>query len=207
MTTKYGLVKKVDVADFANVRRNGLIAIKLKDNDRLQWVEPTTGKDEIILATNRGQSIRFMEKDAREMGRNAAGVRGIRLKGDDFVVNMAVIDPALSKKEELLTVGEHGYGKRTSLNFYKIQRRGGSGIRAMKVSPKTGKLVCGLVVNAEDLSSDLMVISKKGQVIRLPLKSISSLGRDTQGVRLMKFRAENDSAARISLVEAGEEKK
>jgi DNA gyrase subunit A len=207
MTTKYGLVKKVDVADFTNVRRSGLIAIKLKDNDRLQWVEPTTGKDEIILATNRGQSIRFAEKDARAMGRNAAGVRGIRLKGEDFVVNMAVIDPALSKKEELLTVGENGYGKRTSLKFYKVQRRGGSGIRAMKVSSKTGKLVCALIVNAEDLSADLMVISKKGQVIRLPLSSVSSLGRDTQGVRLMKFRADNDNAARISLVEAGEEEK
>ncbi|MBI5254601.1 DNA gyrase subunit A [Candidatus Falkowbacteria bacterium] len=203
MTTKYGLVKKVDVADFVNVRRSGLIAIKLKDDDRLQWVEPTTGKDEIILATNRGQSIRFAEKDARPMGRNAAGVRGVRLKNGDFVVNMAVISPALIKKEQLLTVGENGFGKRTTLKFYRIQKRGGSGIRAMKVSSKTGKLVCALIVNSEDLAHDLMVISKKGQVIRLPLKSVSQVGRDTQGVRLMKFRADNDTAVKVSLVEQG----
>ncbi|MFH0814496.1 MAG: DNA gyrase subunit A [Candidatus Falkowbacteria bacterium] len=205
MTTKFGLVKKVDVADFSNVRRSGLIAIKLKDDDRLQWVEPTTGKDEIVLATNRGQSIRFSEKDARSMGRNAAGVRGVRLKNGDFVVNMAVINPAFIKKEQLLTVGENGFGKRTTLKFYRIQKRGGTGIRAMKVSSKTGKLVCALIVNSEDLAHDLMVISKKGQVIRLPVKSVSEVGRDTQGVRLMKFKADNDTAVKVSLVDQGVE--
>ncbi len=201
MVTRAGVIKKVDLKDFDNVRRSGLIAIKLKDGDRLEWVKPSSGNDEIILITAVGQAIRFKEKNVRPMGRAASGVRGIRLKGKDEVIGMDVIDPALVSKNllDLFVLMENGFGKRTNLKNYKIQGRGGSGIKTAKTTPKTGKIISGFVTSSKD-ERDLIIISKYGQVIRLPFKSVSTLGRATQGVRLMRFKESDDRAASVTFV-------
>lgn len=200
MVTRRGSVKRVDIGDFENVRQSGLIAIKLKKDDELEWVKPSSGKDEVVLVTEHGQSIRFREKDVRIMGRNAAGVRGIRLKKDDKVVGMDIIDQALISLGQLLVVMSNGYGKRTSLKQYKIQSRGGSGVKTAKVTKKTGNIISAMVVNSKVLEEDLIIISDKGQVIRLPIKTISVTGRATQGVRLMKFKEAQDSVASATFV-------
>jgi DNA gyrase subunit A len=201
MVTRAGVIKKVDIKDFENVRRSGLIALKLKDGDNLEWVKPSAGNDEIILVTAGAQAIRFKEKNVRSMGRTAAGVRGIRLKGKDVVIGMDVIDPSLISKNllDLLVVTENGFGKRTNLKSYKVQGRGGSGIKTGKVTPKTGKIISAQVASSKD-ERDLIIISKYGQVIRLPYKSISILGRATQGVRLMRFKEKDDTAASVTFI-------
>ncbi|MBI4779353.1 DNA gyrase subunit A [Candidatus Falkowbacteria bacterium] len=203
--TEKGLVKKVEIDAFSNVRRSGLIAIKIKDDDSLIWAKPTDGNDHIELVTAQGQAIRFKESDVRDMGRNAAGVRGIRLKKkDDIVVGMGIIknnDKEKIKKYQLLAISEHGFGKRTPIGLYKVQGRGGSGIKTAKVTSKTGKLISAFVVNAEAMADkDLIIISAKGQVIRLTFKTVSQLGRDTQGVRLMRFKEDSDKVACVTWV-------
>ena len=200
MVTKLGSVKKVDINSFDNVRRSGLIAIKLKNEDELKWVKPSSGKDEVTLVTTMGQSIRFKEKQVRPMGRGAAGVRAIRLRKDDYVVGMDVIDETMNALGQLLIVTLHGFGKRTGLKQYKVQSRGGYGIKTVKVTGKTGNLISSMVVNSKVMEEDLIIISTKGQVIRLPLKTISVLGRATQGVRLMKFKEEGDEVASITFI-------
>lgn len=185
MTTEKGIIKKTKIDDFDNVRRSGLIAIKLTKDDTLGWVKPTTGTDEIIITTSQGQAVHFLESDARAIGRNAAGVRGIRLKKEDYVVGMdAVIKE--QKGNQLLIITENGFGKRTDLKAYKIQKRGGSGIKTANVTAKTGRLVGANIINTDEAEGDIIVTSAKGQIIRIPLKSISILGRATQGVRVMK---------------------
>lgn len=199
--TEKGLVKKVKIESFANVRRSGLIAIKIKDEDKLIWTKPTRGTDHIQLITAKGKAIRFKETDVRDMGRGAAGVHGIRLKKDDVVVGMGVIktDKDRVKKYQVLTIMEQGFGKRTALGLYKVQGRGGSGIKTAKVTSKTGKLINAYVVNAEAMKDkDLIVISQKGQVIRLPFKSVNQTGRDTQGVKLMRFKEGGDKVACVT---------
>jgi DNA gyrase subunit A len=187
MATKRGLVKKTATEEFEKVRRSGLIAINLKKDDELKWVHASQGTDEILLATKNGQAIRFSEKDVRPMGRGAAGVRGINLKkGGDEVIAMDVIYKTDEKKLQLLVISEQGLGKRTDLGFYKTQHRGGSGIKTLKITPKTGPIMSAHIID-ESREQDLMVISKKGQTLRTPLKSISSMGRATQGVRVMRM--------------------
>jgi DNA gyrase subunit A len=201
--TEKGLVKKVKLEAFANVRRSGLIAIKIKDDDKLIWVKPTRGDDHILLVTAGGQAIRFKEKDVRDMGRSAAGVRGIRLKKGDAVVGMGVIknDKEKLKKYQILSIMENGFGKRTPINMYKTQGRGGSGIKTAKVTAKTGKLTNGFIVNTETMKNkDLIMISEKGQVIRLPFKTVNQSGRDTMGVRLMRFKEPGDKIACVTWV-------
>jgi DNA gyrase subunit A len=190
MMTKNGIIKKTQIADFANVRRSGLIAISLDKTDELRWVKCSSGSDELILVTAKGQSIRFKEKDARPMGRTAGGVRGLKVKKGDEVVGMDIIkSKALEQKikQELLVVMQNGYGKKTDLKQFKIQRRGGSGIKAAQVTAKTGAIVAAKIL--DDNEEDLIVISQKGQVIRTSLGSVSLLGRATQGVRIMKLEA------------------
>lgn len=201
MVTNQGTIKKTSLDEFENVRRSGLIAINLKDGDDLKWVKPSSGTDEISLVTKSGQSIRFDEQDVRPMGRTAAGVRGILLKNRDEVVGMDVIVPKLAEKGqlELFTIAENGLGKRTNLKEYKVQGRGGSGIRTMHVSEKTGGVV-GAYVSSVDDERDLILISKKGIVIRVPFKSVPSLGRDTQGVRVMRFKEEGDKLSSVTFV-------
>jgi DNA gyrase subunit A len=185
MTTKNGIVKKTKIEDFDNVRRSGLIAIKLDAGDTLGWVRPTTGTDEIVITTSAGQAIHFKESDVRFMGRNAAGVRGIKLKKEDQVVGMGSVFKG-QKGNQLMIITENGFGKRTDLKSYKIQKRGGSGIKTAKVTVKTGELTGASIVNADDMEGDLIITSENGQIIRIPLKSIPVLGRATQGVRIMK---------------------
>lgn len=208
MVTSQGTIKKTELEDFKNVRRNGLIAITLHEGDDLKWVKPTSGKDEISLVTKNGQSIRFSEVDVRAMGRAAAGVRGIKLKKNDAVIGMDVIPAAQTKKGHLglFTLAENGLGKRTSLDEYKVQGRGGSGIRTMRVTAKTGGVVAAFI-SSEDDQRDLIMISKKGIVLRTSFKSVPLLGRDTQGVRVMRFKEEGDLVSSVTFVdtEEGEE--
>ncbi len=200
MVTTRGNIKKCALEDFANVRRSGLIALKLKADDNLEWVKPTTGNDEVMIATKQGQAIHFKEKDVREMGRTAGGVRGMRLKGTDEVIGMDVVDPK-NKSLEFLTVGENGVGKRTELEEYKVQGRGGSGIKTAEITAKTGNLTFAKVVDAVlEQDKDLLIMSAKGQVIRLPFKSISSSGRATQGVRLMRFKEDGDKVVSVTML-------
>ena len=198
MVTNKGTIKKTPIADFANVRRSGLIAINLRSDDDLQWVQPSKGSENIILVTREGQAIRFKEADVRSMGRASSGVRGIKLKSKDEVVGMAVFDPKDEKIANLLVIMDRGYGKQTELKAYKIQGRGGSGIKTAKITDKTGKIVSGKLIYAD--ASDMIVISNKGQVIRLAIKEVSVLGRDTQGVRVMRFKEEGDTVANITLI-------
>lgn len=193
-TTTRGVVKKTKLEDFDNVRRSGLIAITLDKDDTLNWVLPTTGTDEVVISTSGGQAIRFKESDVRAMGRNAAGVRGIKLKESDRVVGMDIVLKG-QKGNQLLIISENGFGKRTDLSAYKIQHRGGSGIKTAKVTAKIGKLVGANIVNVDDIEGDLFITSAQGQIIRIPLSSISVLGRATQGVRIMRPQAGDKVAA------------
>lgn len=201
--TKHGLTKKTDIEDFKSVRRSGLIAITLRDDDMLEWVRPTTGADEILMVTAQGQAIRFKESDVRAMGRTAAGVRAIRLKRDDVVVGMDIITGS-SKDAHVLTVMEKGFGKRSTLKAYKVQGRGGSGIKTAKITAKTGAIVMARIVDPNNLpegvKGDLLIISEKGQVIRISVKSVSITGRATQGVRLMRSKESADKVASVTMI-------
>ena len=201
LVTQKGLIKKVDIQEITKVRKSGLIAIKLKGGDVLGWTKPSTGHDDIILVTSNGMSVRFKEKDIRPMGRAAAGVRGIRLKGADVVVRMDINEKAVKDENlDLLVVMENGFGKRTGIKEYRLQRRGGTGIKAAKITSKTGKIVGARLLNNKDLDRDMIIISERGQVIRLPLKSVNRLGRATQGIHLMRFKEAKDKVASLALI-------
>jgi DNA gyrase subunit A len=187
IATDKGVIKRTKIEEFANLRKNGLIAVKLAKNDKLRWAKMTSGQDEVILITAKGQSIRFKEGDVRAVGRSAAGVRGVNLKSGDEMVRMDVIRKELTdKNQKLLVLTENGFGKRTDIKHYKIQKRGGMGIKTAKITEKTGNIVVSQIIS--DQHEDLIAISQKGQVIRTKLKDISSLGRATQGVRVMKLK-------------------
>lgn len=197
MTTTMGVVKKSKIEEFDNVRRSGLIAITLDKEDTLNWVQPTTGTDEVVISTADGQAIHFKESDVRAMGRSAAGVRGIKLRKGDKVIGMDVVLKG-QKGNQILIISQNGFGKRTDLGQYKIQNRGGSGIKTAQVTSKIGKLVEAHIINIDEIDGDLIVTSEQGQIIRIPLGSISVLGRATQGVRIMKPNAgDKISAAAI----------
>ena len=187
MATDHGVIKKVDMDAFSQVRRNGMIAIKLNGDDRLGWVLPTSGDDQISMITSGGNAIRFKEKDVRPMGRGASGVIGVRLDRDQRVVGTDVIPSGAEKGLNLLVLMENGYGKRTDLRSYKLQKRGGHGIMTAKLTPKTGKLVSAHITSEEQ--KEIIAVSLKGQVIRTSIASISVLGRATQGVRVMRLDA------------------
>ncbi|MEK7583165.1 MAG: DNA gyrase subunit A [Patescibacteria group bacterium] len=192
MTTANGVIKKVETTEFTQIRRNGMAAIKLHGDDELKWVKSTSGSDEIILTTSDGSAVRFKEKDVRPMGRGAAGVIGIRLDKGAKVVGADVVTGT-----HLLAVMANGYGKRTKLTEYKVQKRGGKGILTAKITSKTGELVSAYVVNEED--EEIIAVSQKGVVIRTALNTISILGRATQGVRIMKMEA-GDKVASVVVV-------
>ncbi|MSR71285.1 MAG: DNA gyrase subunit A [Candidatus Taylorbacteria bacterium] len=196
MVTKNGVAKRVASKSFHDVRRSGLIAITLKDNDELVSVSFCAKGDDVMLATSKGQSIRFKEGDVREMGRSAAGVTGIKLDKGDAVISADIV-PKDVKEAHLLVISSNGYGKKTNVNEYKTQKRAGSGIFTMKVTAKTGDLIGAKVVTVE--SEELVAISKKSQVIRVDIKEIPALGRQTQGVRIMKLRDGDSIASMICL--------
>ncbi len=199
MATKNGLIKKTSRDEFSKVRRSGMIAISLKGADELKWVETSSGEDQIMLSTENGQAIRFSEKDVRAMGRNASGVTGMRLKKDDKIISMDIIRKSVDVKTlEVLVVTENGLGKKTEASYYKVQKRGGSGIKTVKVTPKTGKIVSMHILNNSE-EHDLVIISKSGQTIRTPLNKVSTLGRATQGVRVMRL-DEGDKVASATII-------
>ncbi len=186
LVTKEGTTKKMSGEAFKDVRRSGLIAIKLDKGDELASALITEKGDEVMLATSEGQSIRFKESDIREMGRTAGGVRGMKLDKGDSIIGVDVVKKSSGDKGFFLTMSANGLGKKTSLEEYKVQNRGGSGIKTAKVTPKTGKLIVAKVITGEE--EELIAMSKKGQVIRTALKDIPSLGRQTQGVTIMRLR-------------------
>ncbi|MEK7448051.1 MAG: DNA gyrase subunit A [Planctomycetota bacterium] len=200
MATQNGVIKKTELKAYGRPQKGGIIAIKLRPDDRLIGVRVTTGQDHIILGTRDGMAIRFAETDVRGMGRAASGVTGIRLKKGDIVKDMIIMD----KEASLLSVCEQGYGKRTDFDEYRIQRRGGSGVRNIKTSDRNGKLVGMKEARDKD---DLVLITTKGMVVRISVKNIRTIGRNTQGVRLIKLEPGDKliSVARVPEEEIGEE--
>ncbi|MFT7644448.1 MAG: DNA gyrase subunit A [Candidatus Paceibacteria bacterium] len=199
MVTKNGVSKKSDAASFRDVRRSGLIGITLRDDDSLIAAMFVGKKDEVSLITEKGQAIRFKESDVRQMGRTAAGVSAMKLGKGDRIVSADVLK-ADGVDREVLIVTEYGYGKATPAKEYKTQKRGGSGIKTAKVTSKTGSIVRGIIITGEErVDGELVIMSKKGQVIKLPLKQVPTLGRQTQGVRVMKMRT-GDSIASVVFV-------
>jgi len=204
MVTKNGTGKKSSASHFKDVRRSGLIAITLDAGDELISAAFISKGDEVMIATKEGQSIRFRETDVREMGRNAAGVRVIRLTEADAkkkIETDAVISADIVSKDAanpcLFVMGANGYGKKTKLSEYKTQNRGGSGILTMNVTPKTGSLIAAKVVTETD--EEIVAMSKKSQVIRVDIKEIPALSRATQGVRVMKLREGDELASLVCL--------
>jgi DNA gyrase subunit A len=196
MVTGKGVVKKVAADGFKDVRRSGLIAIKLQPGDSLLAARFVEGKDDISLVSASGQSIRFKHTDVREMGRNAGGVKGMTLKGKDHIVTADVVKEGY-EDPFLIIMSEKGFGKMSKLSEYKVQKRGGSGIKTAKVTPKTGEVMTGLIV--PDREGEIVAISKNSQVIRVELKEVPVLGRQTQGVRIMKLREGDSIASLITL--------
>ncbi len=194
LVTKQGTAKKVAAKSFADVRRSGIIAIKLGAGDELLSALPVRKGEEVILATAQGQSVRFKESDIREMGRTAGGVRAMKLGKNDVLVGADAITKEAAATGSLLVMGQNGYGKKTKLKEYKIQKRGGSGIKTMKLTTKTGKLMSSRVI---DTQTEVVAISKNGQIIRTGLDEIGTLGRQTQGVRIMKLR-DGDAIASLT---------
>jgi len=193
LVTKNGTAKKMSGESFKDVRRSGIISIRLDKGDQLVQALLVEKSDEIMIATARGQSIRFKESDIREMGRTAGGVRGVKLGKGDEVMAVDVIKKDFAKEGFFLTMSANGFGKKTALKEYKIQKRGGSGIKTAKVTPKTGELIVAKVLTGGE--EELIAMSKKGQVIRTALKDIPSLGRQTQGVTIMRLRAGDNIAS------------
>ncbi|MCF6095088.1 DNA gyrase subunit A [Microaerobacter geothermalis] len=195
--TKSGIVKKTSLSEFANIRKGGLIAINLKNNDELIGIHLTDGSQEIILGTHLGMSIRFPESDVRTMGRAATGVKGITLSPNDFVIGMDIV----KENSEVLIVTKKGYGKRTPISEYRVQTRGGKGIKTLNVTPKNGEIVSLTVVTEQD---DLMIVTNLGMVIRLQINDISIIGRYTQGVRLIRIE-EDQEVATVARIEKNDE--
>ena len=194
MATKKGTVKKTPVKDYANVRTNGLIAIKLDEGDELRWIKRTSGENDVIISTSAGQAIRFNEKDTRPMGRSARGVRGVRLRPNDSVVGMDIVT---GDDQTLLVVSEKGFGKRTKVSNFPSHKRGGVGIKAAAVTAKTGPIISVQTIDPE--ITEALLVSQNGQTIRLGLSDIKLLGRTTQGVTIMRL-SDGDAVSSIGLM-------
>ena len=210
-TTKKGVVKRTVLSKYENIKSNGLIAIKLTDGDSLVWVNKTSGGDHILLISRDGKSIRFQENDVRPTDRDTMGVRGILLKGEDFIISMesfSPVEPVSTDKRvklfrDLLVVTEKGMGKRTPLPEYPIQNRSGQGLKVSETADKTGKISGALLVDQD--SEVVLITTSQGQAIKLPVKNIPRLGRATQGVILMRFAKEGDSVAAVTVISDSEE--
>ncbi len=207
MATSLGTVKKTKLSEFKNLRSNGLIAIKLDEGDSLVSVLPTSGNDHVLLLTKGAKAIRFSEKNVRDMGRATTGVKGIRLEKSDRVIAMEVfpekeVVPDDRRKKffrDILTVSEKGLGKRTPVRLFPVQKRAGKGVKAAQISEKTGKLASAIMITQN--FEQVVITSKHGQVIKLPIKNIPTLGRATQGVILMRFTSKSDSVAAVAALE------
>jgi len=195
MCTVRGVVKKTPFEQYQNVRSSGLISINLDEGDELKWIRMTNGNNEVVISTSQGQAIRFNEKDVRPMGRVSRGVRGIRLRTGDQVIGMDIVQ----EKSSVFVISQYGYGKRTKVAQFTAHARGGVGIRSAIVNTKTGKLI-GVKTLSDDESQEVIIVSSQGQTIRLGLKDIPSLGRATQGVRIMRLN-EGDEVVSLALVD------
>ncbi len=201
MATKRGVVKKTNLKQFQNIRQSGLTSIKLDKEDELAWVKLTSGEDQILLVTKNGKCIRFKESDARPMGRHTRGVRGILLKENDYVINMDTVPEKLKKPKDkrrkvfkdLLFISENGLGKRSNVYSYPLQKRGGVGVKVANLTAKTGMVATSLVV--DETHQELIVTSRAALIIKLPIKNIPSLQRNTQGVILMRFKKKGDQVS------------
>jgi DNA gyrase subunit A len=193
MVTRQGVIKKTELSEFANIRSNGIIAIGVDDGDELMAIELTDGKKKIFLATHEGQAICFDEDEVRDMGRAARGVRGVTLRSGDFVVSVS----AVTGNEQMLTVTDHGFGKQTALEEYRVQSRGGKGVINIKTTERNGKVVSVMPVTRE---SEVLIITTQGKLIRIEAEQIRATGRSAQGVKLIDA-SDGDSVASASLVE------
>ena len=200
MGTADGTIKKTEIQAYANVRKNGIIAISLTPGNKLSWVKSSTGQDVVLMTTARAQAILFKEDEIRATGRSAAGVRGMKLRPDDRIVAMDVLTQAQLEKGQMLVVFENGFGKRSPLSHFDIQHRGGVGIKAAAVTPKVGELV--FATTLENDEGELMLMSAQGVVLKTSMKSVKSLGRVTQGVTLMRFNGADRVASVAVLTEA-----
>ncbi|HHZ11135.1 MAG TPA: DNA gyrase subunit A, partial [Acholeplasmataceae bacterium] len=196
--TRMGLIKKTEVSAFNNIRTNGIKAIVLKEGDELLEVGLTDGEKDIILGTSAGKAIRFSESDIRPMGRISAGVRGIKVEGNERVVGMAIVN---TDGDEIVIVTEKGYGKRTNVDAFRVQVRGGKGVKALNMTEKNGRMVALETVKGDE---DLMVITDKGMIIRTHLDQILTVGRDTQGVCIIKL-SEGHLVSSIAVVPRSED--
>ena len=207
LATKNGVVKKTSIDKFKNIRQTGLAAIKLDINDQLIWAKLTEGDNQIFMVTRNGKCIRFDEKDCRPMGRQTRGVRGILLKEGDTLVGMDVVPSVIDKKEKgvfrhLMVVTENGVGKRTDVYLYPSQKRGGIGIKVANLSAKNGKIAAAQVVSEKD--DQVVLVSKKAVTIKLPLKNIPTLSRNTKGVILMRFKSTDDKLNAMTILDKNE---
>jgi len=209
MATRGGMIKKTSLEDFQNIRRSGIAAITLQKSDQLKWIKLSNGNDQIILATIQGRAIRFKESQLRPTGRSAAGVKAIRLKTNDFVAGLDIIktsakSPASAqasagkeiKNAKLLIVTENGFAKQTPINQYKVQSRGGQGIKTAKINSKTGIIVASQIIDDQE---ELLAVSTKGQIIKTKLSDIRVAGRATSGVRIMRLKGEDKVAGVVTL--------
>lgn len=213
MATDMGTIKKTKLSEFDSIRQSGKIAIKLESGDSLKWVQPTTGTDHVLMVAGEGKSIRFKEEDVRPTARDTMGVRGIELKPKDYVVGMEVFPSAKEAPkdgrrksfEDVLIVTANGLGKRTSVKGWPLQKRGGQGVKAAQLTDKTGKIITCIAV--DENVDQIVITSKQAQIIKLPLKNIPQLGRDTQGVILMRFSKKGDSVSAVTYLEKEPESK
>ncbi len=197
LSTKKGTVKKSALSEFENIRKSGILAIKLDKDDELVWSKLTAGDDDILLVTRNGKSIRFNGKYVRPMGRNTMGVRGILIGKDDRVIQMDVV--AKGSKQDVLTIMENGLGKKTSVDQFKSQGRGGQGVKVAEVTVKTGKVASSQIIS--QTAKEVIITSQKGQIVKLDINSIPKLSRATQGVILMRFSNANDHVASATCIE------
>jgi DNA gyrase subunit A len=201
MATTRGTVKKTSLSEYKNIRKSGLTAIRLLGDDQLAWVRPTSGSDDVLIATREGKSIRFSENDVSATGRATVGVRGIKLSSGDECIGMDIIPASANdKKTDLLVVSENGYSKKTPLDQYARQNRGGQGVLTFRISDKTGKLVVMRLISAEE-KADILLTSVQGVVIRTPLASLPRLGRQTSGVKTIRLGSSDKVAALAYLPE------
>jgi DNA gyrase subunit A len=197
LTTKHGTVKKSALTEFENIRRSGIAAIKLDTGDELVASQLTNAQGDVILTTKEGKAIRFSESSVRPLGRSTQGVRGIKIASTDNVIGMDIIGK--NEKLDLLTIMENGLGKKTSVDLFRGQSRGGQGVKVAKVTDKTGKVAFSQVIPPSD--REVIITSKRGQVVKLEIASIPRLSRDTQGVILMRFSNASDKVASATTIE------
>ncbi len=202
LTTRNGTVKKSKISEFENIRRSGILAIKLETGDELVWTDITSGNDDILIVTREGKAIRFSENDVRQTGRSSQGVRGIRISKEDEVISMDLLDPK-NETAQLLALMENGLGKKTKATEFRGQGRGGSGVKVANITPKTGKVAFARVI--PENSASIIMTSRKGQIVKLSLSEIPRLSRATQGVILMRFSHSGDKIASATFVEKAKE--